>query len=60
MATHNIAGNERKSESSDAVAFLKAARNGNIEEIEAILDHRDVGIETISTDGVRLINFTIS
>lgn len=52
---HNLmryAGNDRKSESLDAVALLKAARNGNTDEIEAVLDRGDVGLETISTDGV--------
>ena len=46
------AGNDRKSESLDAIALLKAARNGNTDEIEAVLDRGDVGLETISTDGV--------
>ena len=47
-----MTGNDRKSESPDAIAFLKAARNGHLDDLESILDQRDVGLETISNDGV--------
>lgn len=53
---HNVMlpGNDRKSDAPDAIAFLKAARNGNLDDIEAVLDNQEFELETISTDGVSL------
>lgn len=45
-------GNDRKSDAPGAIAFLKAARNGNLDDIEAVLDNQEFELETISTDGV--------
>jgi hypothetical protein len=52
-------GNDRKSDAPDAIAFLKAARNGNLDDIEAVLDNQEFDLETISTDGVSFCIFSL-
>jgi hypothetical protein len=52
-------GNDRKSDAPDAIAFLKAARNGNLDDIEAVLDNQEFDLETISTDGVSFCTFPL-
>lgn len=59
---HNVflPGNDRKSDAPDAIAFLKAARNGNLDDIEAVLNNQEFELDTISTDGVSLYIFLLT
>jgi hypothetical protein len=54
-----LPGNDRKSDAPDAIAFLKAARNGILDDIEAVLDNQEFDLETISTDGVSFCIFPL-